>query len=246
MAEKRFVIPPEMMPPQGMREVRGAENKTYLLRNDAMFTGLQHSQGEFSAFFLELRDACRLLAHRCPECHHVIIPPFMQRCAACNFVPMQQEYVKDRGVLVATPVITIFAPSRFKDQVPFGTGRVFLETERGELTDTAMLIRVRTTRGTIRPGIYAKGTPVKIVFCDQRRGEMLDIFALPQSELTPEQLEKSPLLESDLEWGQVPELDTTPTPQTQQVFQEVLTRFRRLAEMIGQSPRATANLANWH
>jgi hypothetical protein len=48
-----------------------------------------------------------------------------------------------------SPVITIFAPSRFKGQAPFGTGRVFLETLDGKLSDTAMLIRVRTTLGLI-------------------------------------------------------------------------------------------------
>jgi hypothetical protein len=148
--------------------------------------------------------------------------------------------------MAATPVITVFAPSRFKGQEPFGTGRVFLETADGKLSDTAMLVRVRTTRGTIRPGIYKKGTPAKIAFCDSRHGEMLDIFAVPQKELTRRQLAKSPLLESEIKWGRLSEMGFgKPTAQLQKTLQEVRVHFQKLAEMIPHSPRATANLANW-
>lgn len=240
------VISPAMLPMEGISEVQTTAG-AYLQRNDAMFTGMKHTQGEFSDFFRALRDEGKVLAHRCPDCRHLIIPPFMQRCPACNFVEMKPEYVRDAGAMAATPVITVFAPSRFKGQEPFGTGRVFLETDDGTLSDTAMLVRVRTTRGTIRPGIYKKGTPVKIVFCDSRQGEMLDIFAVPRSELTPEQLARSPLFESDLEWGRLTEMDFgIPTPQLHKTLLEVREHFQKLAEMIPRSPRATANLANWH
>lgn len=244
--DRKPVIAPVMLPQAGMKEVKAGEG-TYLVRNDAMFTAMQHAQGEFSGFFLSLRDEGRIFGHRCPQCRHLIVPPFMRRCPACNFVEMSEEHVKDVGVMAATPVITIFAPSRFKAEVPFATGRVFLETMDGKLTDTAMFLRVRTTRGTMRPGIYRKGTAVKIVFQDERQGEIGDIFALPQSELSAEQLAKSPLLESQIEWGRFSAAEFgRPTPQFQETFKEVVARFRRLAEMIPQSPRATANLANWH
>lgn len=240
------VISPAMLPMEAISEVPGAAGGRYLQRNDVMFTAMKHTQGEFSDFFLALRDEGKVLGHRCPECRHLIIPPFMRRCPACNFVEMKKEYVKDTGVMAATPVITVFAPSRFKGQEPFGTGRVFLETADGKLSDTAMLVRVRTTRGTIRPGIYKRGTPVKIAFCDSRHGEMLDIFAVPQSELTKKQLAKSPLLESEIEWGRLSEMEFgKPNAQLQKTLQEVRAHFRKLAEMIPQSPRATANLANW-
>jgi uncharacterized OB-fold protein len=239
------VIPATMLPMEGISEVQ-APDGIYLQRNDAMFTAMKHTQGEFSDFFRALRDEGKVLGHRCPECRHLIIPPFMRRCPACNFVEMKKEYVKDTGVMAATPVITVFAPSRFKGQEPFGTGRVFLETENGKLSDTAMLVRVRTTRGTIRPGIYKKGTPVKLAFCDSRQGEMLDIFAVPQEELTPQQLAKSPLLESEIEWGRLSEMEFgKPTPELQKTLREVKANFQKLAEMISHSPRATANLANW-
>jgi uncharacterized OB-fold protein len=244
--KKEPVISPAMLPKAGITEFK-ASGSNYLLRNEVMFTALQHTQGEFSDFFRALRDEGKVFGHRCPQCKHLIIPPFMKRCPACNFIEMSKEYVKDLGVMAATPVITVFAPSRFKGQVPFGTGRVFLETLEGKVSDTAMLIRVRTTRGTIRPGIYGKGTPVKIVFRDERKGEIEDIFALPQSELGAEQLAKSPVLESEIEWGRLGEHELGPaTPQLQEVLREVKVQFRKLAELIPQSARATANLAHWN
>jgi uncharacterized OB-fold protein len=239
------VISTAMLPMEGITDVRGADG-VYLQRNDVMFTAMKHTQGEFSDFFRALRDEGKVFGHRCPECRHLIIPPFMRRCPACNFVEMKKEYVHDTGVMAATPVITVFAPSRFKGQEPFGTGRVFLETADGNLSDTAMLVRVRTTRGTIRPGIYKKGTPIKLAFCDSRHGEMLDVFAVPQSELTKKQLRKSPLLESEIEWGRLSEMAIgKPSVEQRKVLQEVVTHFQKLTEMIPRSPRATANLANW-
>jgi uncharacterized OB-fold protein len=239
------VISPAMLPMKAITEVQAADG-VYLQRNDAMFTGMKHTQGEFSDFFRALRDQGKVFGHRCPECRHLIIPPFMRRCPACNFVEMKKEYVKDTGIMAATPVITVFAPSRFKGQEPFATGRVFLETADGKLSDTAMLVRVRTTRGTIRPGIYRKGTPVKIAFCDSRQGEMMDVFAVPQSELTQKQLRKSPLFESEIEWGRLSGMELgKPSAQARKTLQEVVSHFEKLAAMIPRSARATANLANW-
>ncbi len=240
------VISPAMLPMEAITEVHAADG-VYLQRNDVMFTAMKHTQGEFSDFFRALRDEGKVFGHRCPECRHLIIPPFMRRCPSCNFVEMKKEYVKDTGIMAATPVITVFAPSRYKGQEPFGTGRVFLEAADGRLSDTAMLVRVRTTRGTIRPGIYKKGTSVKLAFCDHRQGEMLDVFAVPQSELTLKQLRKSPLLESEIKWGRLSEVEFgKPSVQLRKTLQEVIADFRKLAEMVPRSPRATANLANWH
>ena len=177
----KLVIPEMMMPQKDSEIVKGKDGLPYLVRNDAMFTGMQHSQGEFSEFFLGLRDEFKILGHRCVQCRVLIIPPFMKRCEECNFILMDKEYVKDTGVMAASPVITLFAPSRFKNEVPFANGRVFLKDWRGRLTDTAMPIRAKTTTGSIRPGIYKKETKIKIVFSDHREGSLLDIFAVPES-----------------------------------------------------------------
>ncbi len=239
------ILWPQIIPKEGTREVI-VGNATYLLRNETMFTAVQHSQGEFSEFFRSLRDEGKIFGHRCPQCRHLIIPPFMRRCPPCNFVELQKEYVKDVGVMAATPVITAFAPTRFKDQVPFGTGRVFLEASDGALTSTAMLVRVRTTLGMIRPGIYHKGTPVKLIFRAHRKGAMDDVFAVPQSELTSAQLAKSPLIENEVEWDRAHEAPlAAPPPEGRAALKEAVGFFRTLAEMVSQSPRATADLANW-
>lgn len=243
---KEFVIPEGMLPTINMKEVTGRDGEPYLLWNDVMFTAMQHSRGEFSKFFLTLRDECRIFGHRCPSCRTLEVPPFETHCAACNFVAMQREFVQDTGVMAASPVITIFAPSRFKQEVPFGTGRVFFETASGALSDTALLLRMRTTRGAIRPGIYSRGTQVKMVFRNERVGGILDLFAVPQSELTPEQIAKTPLFEDDLRWDVVQEMEFgAATPKMQQEVQEIRSALHKLAEMIPHSPRASANLAHW-
>ncbi|MBI2063677.1 MAG: hypothetical protein HYT65_01645 [Candidatus Yanofskybacteria bacterium] len=243
--EKKFVIPPAMLPETGMREVAGNDGKTYLVRNDAMFTGMQHAQGEFSEFFLALRDECRIFGHRCPGCNHIIVPPFEKLCPPCNFNKMTKEYVLDIGITVATPVIVVFAPARFKDEVPFALGYVYLATADNSFTDSALFLRMRTTQGAIRPGIFGKETPVKIVFRDVRRGEILDIFAVPQSELTAAQIAKTPLLESDLEWNRVETPHWTVTPERADALKKVVRSFQLLGERIATSPRAIKDLANW-
>ncbi|QQG46036.1 MAG: hypothetical protein HYY55_03665 [Candidatus Niyogibacteria bacterium] len=245
--EKKHIITPEMWPEARMETVQGQDGRPYLVQNNIMFTGVRHSRGEFSPFFIDIRDKCRIFGHRCPECRHIIVPPYQQRCVGeCNFVPLVKEYVKDIGVLVATPVITVFPPALFKDAVPFGEGDVYLETVDGELTDTALPVCVRTTTGAIRPGIYKRGTPVKIVFCNQREGSARDIFVIPQSELTPEQIAKSPLFEHELRWASVAEIKEEENPAMRQVFEECFELFCRLRDMVSQSRRAKKDLANWH
>jgi hypothetical protein len=55
-----------------------------------------------------------------------------------------------------------------------------------------------------------------------RNGEIGDIFAVPQAELTVEQLAKSPLLESEIEWGRLSEHGLgQATPQLQEALREV-------------------------
>jgi hypothetical protein len=80
--------------------------------------------------------------------------------------------------------------------VPFGRGRIILEG-----TDTALSINVYTTRGILVPGGITRGTEMKIVFRDERVGEISDIFCVPTSELTAEQVAT---------WGQT---DPGPTRQ---------------------------------
>lgn len=153
--------------------------------------------------------------------------------------------MRDTGRMNYVPVITIFPPARFKDEVPFGTGYVFLETEDGE-ADTALPVRVRTTRGMIQPGIYGKHEPVKVVFRDERLGEIRDIFVVPQSELTEEQILKSPLVESDLNWESPEEPKFEPRQEFDDVLDDVHIKFCQLAENVGKSDNARKALSGWN
>jgi hypothetical protein len=103
--------------------------------------------------------------------------------------------VADIGRMLHTPPITYFANALFQQQVPFGRGRIMLEG-----TDTALSINVYTTRGILVPGVISKGTEMKLVFRDDRIGEISDIFCVPTSELTPEQVGRRGLLDSELDW----------------------------------------------
>ncbi len=94
-----------------------------------------------------------------------------------------------------TPPITYFATSMFLDKAPFGRGRVILNG-----TNTALSVMLYTTTGILVPGIFKNDTEVKVIFRDQRVGEIADIYCVPTAELTPEQIAKRGLQESELNW----------------------------------------------
>jgi hypothetical protein len=55
------------------------------------------------------------------------------------------------------------------------------------------------------------------------------------------------LLESEIEWGRISDQELGPaTPELQAALQEARTHFQKLAELVPQSARATANLAHWN
>lgn len=249
MERKKLVIPSAMYPASGMHEVTGKDGKIYLLKNEAMFTGYQHSRAEFSEFFMAIRDRCEILGKRCSKCRHVIVPPFMLRCPACNFNEMDTMVLRDIGFMLASPVITMFAPSRFKNEVPFGTGYVQLAYDTGDgcilLTNSAIPLRMRTTTGTMRPGIFKKDMPVKIIFADERIGDIADIFAVPSKELSFAERTKIPLLEKDLDWSGTQIILPAPRPQDRDILEKISSGLKLLGTLARKSRRATKNLKNW-
>ena len=120
------VIPLEAIPDRGGQTVT-VQGREYLVMNDAMFTFYQRSMGEFSTFFLALRDEKKILGCRCRSCGLVRVPPFVTRCPDCNFAPVDLVEMGDIGKMLYTPPITYFANSLFQQQVPFGRGRLLLE-----------------------------------------------------------------------------------------------------------------------
>lgn len=240
----KMVVPEAMLPPRGIKRVQGDEGEEVLLRNDAMVTFYQHSAGEFSAFFIAIADRCEILGARCTSCGVINCPPYQKYCPECNFTEMEPIVMQDTGRMNYVPVIVIFAPARFKSEVPYSTGYAFLETEYGE-TDVALPIRVRTARGMIQRGIYGVHEPIKVVFCDEREGEITDIFVVPQSELTDEQLLKSPLFESDLSWDIPQELSFQYNEGFKKDFDRVYLAFWKLSSTLWRSAGAQRVLADW-
>lgn len=248
MDTTKKIIPDEMIPYFGSQIVVGKDGKNYILQNDVMYTGYQHSRAEFSEFFLALKEG-KIVGRRCDGCNTLEIPPFELRCPKCNFKEMVLEEVSDRGFMRATPVVVFFAPANFKDEVPYATGYVMLYGKNGagtrKKTSTAMQVRIRTTTGLIKPGILKRYDEIKIVFADKPNGHMRDIFAVPASELSVNQRCKSPLFESELTWN----TDTSLQKEFSEEFvphkKEIEEDFADLASRIFMSRRAQKDLANW-
>jgi hypothetical protein len=72
--EKAKVIPSKYIPDVAS-EVVTIEGENYLISNDAMYTFYRRSKGEFSKFFLGLRDEKQLLGCKCIKCGLVRVPP---------------------------------------------------------------------------------------------------------------------------------------------------------------------------
>ncbi len=234
------VIPEHFNPPVAS-EIVERDGVCYLQSNEAMFTFYKRTKGEFSKYFLGLRDEKKIYGIRCPECRTVRVPPFALMCPECDFAQMEYVEMGDRGVMNSTPPITYFAHSLFQSWVPFGRGRVILEG-----ADTALPMHVYTTKGVLTPFIFKQGMPVKVVFRDQRIGKPTDVFAVPLAELTPEQQARSPLMESEIDFS-APEEPGVGEPSDEQraAFREAAGKLRELATGVEDSPRARHNLAGW-
>ncbi|MBI5499471.1 MAG: hypothetical protein HY907_04475 [Deltaproteobacteria bacterium] len=229
------------MNPPVASEVVARDGVGYLQSNEAMFTFYKRTKGEFSKYFLGLRDELKIYGARCPGCGVVRVPPFELFCPECDFTELEPVPMPDTGVMMNTPPVTYFAHSLFQSWVPFGRGRVLLEG-----ADTAVPMHVYTTKGVLTPFVFRRGTPVKVVFRDRRIGKPTDVFAVPQSELTAAQLAKSPLLESELDFTRPAEPAVPPaTPDAKAKLARALKMLQKLAKDARRSPRARHNLAGW-
>lgn len=234
------LIPEEAIPEQGGQTV-AIDGKDYLVLNDAMFTFYKRSMGELSPFFLAIRDEKKILGARCPSCGMVRVPPFATRCPDCDFTAMELVEVGDVGRMLSTPPITYFANSLFTQQVPFGRGRIVLDG-----ADTAMSVNVYTTRGILVPGIIGRGTEMKVVFRSERFGEISDIFCVPTAELTPDQIARKGLLDSELDWETAIEPPLgAPTQEDRKAFQAELGRLKELVVALNDTERARRDIADW-
>jgi uncharacterized OB-fold protein len=238
--ERQQVIPSKYIPEKDSH-VETIEGKDYLIANDAMYTFYQRTKGEFSAFFLALRDEKRLLGCKCSNCSLVRVPPFLTHCPDCNFAPTELIEVEQVGVMNTTPPITYFATSLFQDMAPYGRGRVIFKG-----ADTAMSVNLYTTTGILVPGMIKRGTEVKLVFRDKRIGEMTDVFCVPTAELSPEQLQRKGLQESEIDWESpvepaMPEV----TAEGSASYRDAYAEIRSIIEDMNQNERARRDIAGW-
>jgi uncharacterized OB-fold protein len=234
------VIPDIYIPNVGS-EVETIDGRNYLVANDAMYTFYKRTKGEFSSFFLALRDEKKVLGCKCRECGLVRVPPFLTHCPDCNFAPTELVEVDQVGVMNSTPPITYFATSLFADMAPYGRGRVILNG-----ADTALSVNLYTTTGILVPGIIKKGTEVKIIFRDERIGEVSDIFCVPTSELTPEQVSKKGLLESEIDWESPQEPDVSKASNEEKaVFKKALAEIKSIIKEMSANTRARKDIAGW-
>jgi uncharacterized OB-fold protein len=238
--DKERVIPSKYIP-EVASHIETIDGKDYLITNDAMYTFYQRTKGEFSSFFLAIRDEKRLMGCKCSKCSLVRVPPFLTHCPDCNFAPTELIEVEQVGVMNTTPPITYFATSMFQDMAPYGRGRVIFKG-----ADTAMSVNLYTTTGILVPGIIKKGTEVKLVFRDTRIGEMTDVFCVPTAELSAEQIKKKGLQESEIDW------ESPVEPQMPDVAAEDAARYRdaveemkSIVEQMNRNERAKKDIAGW-
>lgn len=245
---REYVIPHEAIPEVMSRISVSAEDGVVCVeRTEPMFTTYWASAGEISPFFLAVMQEKKIIGARCPACEMVICPPYMMRCPVCqkedrSLVDLEVGLeLPQVGWMLGTPPITVFASARFARYAPFGRGRVIL----GE-SQSALPIQVFTTTGFLRPGIFRRGTQVKIVFRSNRIGFSTDYFAVPLDEVPPELRDQNGVEETQLPWATLELLSPTVTDDRSASFPAVLEAVRAFVEEIPNSPRAQRDLLNWH
>jgi uncharacterized OB-fold protein len=234
-------LPLDFNLPRETTELKGKDDQTYLQFTSHMVTFYKQTYGELSRFFLALR-AGKLLGSQCPKCKQVMVPAATWHCPACNFVEMKEVYLPHRGVLAATAPITIFPSASFIGDAPFCRG--YVDIARDAPAASFLPCRLQTTTGLPRPGIFVKGTELKLVFEDDRVGSIRDIFCVPASELTKEQLAKEPLLASELNFVTPKMPEVKRDPKLTAVRDAAVAAMRKMATDIEKSPRAQKDLGD--
>jgi uncharacterized OB-fold protein len=242
-----YVIPHEAIPEVMSRISVSPEDEFVCVeRTEPMFTTYWASAGELSPFFLAVMKEKKIIASRCPKCNMIICPPYMTRCPSCqqkdfSFVDMETGIEMPQvGYMLGTPPITVFANARFARYAPFGRGRVIL----GE-SQSALPIQVFTTTGFLKPGIFQRGTQVKIIFRKVRMGFSTDYFAVPLDEVPEKLRDKNGVEETALKWKTQEIAEPQPTDAYKKTFSKALQAVTKFVSAIPKSPRAQRDLKNW-
>ena len=226
--------------PREVSEVRGKDPGTFLQFNSHMVTFYQQTYGELSRFFAALK-AGRLIGSRCGKCKQVMVPAATWHCPECNFAAMDEVDLPHRGVLAATAPITIFPSASFIGDAPFCRGYVDVATDAP--VASFLPSRLRTTTGLPRPGIFVKGVELKLVFEDERRGSIRDIFWVPMKEIPSKLRDAKLLLASALDFETPPMPEVKRDAAMTKTLKDALAAMRQLADKVAKSPRAQKDLA---
>ncbi len=240
MSEREMILGPAWNLPREVSEVAGKDPGTFLEFSSHMVTFYKQTYGELSRFFLALRQG-RLIGASCARCNQVMVPAATWHCPTCDFAPMHEVELPHRGVLAQTAPITIFPSASFIGDAPFCRGYVDVATAAP--IASFLPARLRTTTGLPRPGIFVKGLELKLVFEDERRGSIRDIFFVPMREVPEALRAATPLLASQLDFATPPVPEVTHTAARVWALGEALASMRVLAEKITRSPRAQKDLA---
>lgn len=234
-------LPVDFNLPREVDELKGRDGETYLEFTTHMVTFYKQTYGEHSRFFMALREG-RLIGSKCDKCGNVMVPAATWHCPNCNFAEMKEVELGHEGVLAQTAPITIFPSASFIGDAPFARGYVDVATDAP--IASFLMSRLRTTTGLERPGIFVKGTRLKLVFEDVREGSIRDIFWVPMSEV-PENLRgKKPLLASDLNFASPKPPEVMRDPAKVKAKDEALAAMKKLAGDVDKSRRAQADLSN--
>lgn len=233
------VLPLDFNIPYDVSELQGRDGETYLQFATHMVTFYKQTYGEHSRFFMALRDG-RLIGSKCEECGQVMVPAATWHCPNCGFREMTEIELPHRGVLAATAPITIFPSASFIGDAPFCRGYVDVAVDAP--IASYLPSRLRTTTGLERPGIFVKGTELKLVFEDERNGSIRDIFWVPVSEIPAELVSKEPLLASELDFATPPAPAVESTDEKKAELARAIEAMKELAENVGRSRRAQNDL----
>lgn len=233
------VIPQGFNLEQGVRPVTGLDGVECLEFASSMHTLYWQTYGEHSRFFQALVDG-RLIGARCPECGLVLVPPMTWRCPDCNFREMESIDLPNRGVLIATAPITIFPPANRDGQAPYSRG--YVDVAVGTNKASFMPARLETTTGLPRPGIFVKGTQLRLVFEDEREGRITDVFWIPEQEVPSHLRDEYPLHASQLQFSDPKPPEIQHTEAMEKAFGDVFSALQGMADTAARSSRAQENL----
>jgi len=154
--------------PAGNTRVGEEEEDEFLIVYRPHGVLYHHSLGRVSKFFKGLIEG-KLYGTRCPICGTVYCPP-RAHCwnPDCRAQPTEWVELPKRG-RVHTFSIMLFSADAFLDQLPFILGYVQIDGAH-----TALPIQILAP-----PTHVWIGQEVKIKFRGERRGELMDIYAVP-------------------------------------------------------------------